>query len=65
MEKTLAGINARVVTYDSLIASALDSYKDYLEKNTEVSRLHDLIRRLEESEHEQAVDDGSEETSAS
>jgi hypothetical protein len=49
VERTLAGINARVVTYDSLIAHAHESYTDYLEKHAEVSRLADLIARLEAS----------------
>lgn len=47
--KTLAGIDARVVTFDDLIASALRSYQDYLEKHKEVSKLADLIVRLEAS----------------
>ena len=46
---TLAGINTRVVTYDTLIANAKRSYQDYLEKHKEVSRLADLIDRLEAS----------------
>lgn len=47
--RTLAGSNTRVVTYDSLIANAQRSYQDYLEKHKEVSRLTDLIERLEAS----------------
>jgi hypothetical protein len=47
--RTLAGSNTRVVTYDSLIASAERSYRDYLEKHKEVSRLAELIERLEAS----------------
>ncbi len=49
VERTLNGINARVVTYDSLIVNALESYKDYLDSHAEVSALADLIERLEES----------------
>lgn len=49
VERTLAGINTRVVTYDSLIGGALESYKDYLDSYTEVSRLANLIERLEAS----------------
>ena len=45
--RTLAGINTRVVTYDTLIANALRSYEDYLKRHKEVSRLADLISRLE------------------
>lgn len=47
VEQTLAGINTRVVTYDTRIANDLDSYKEYLETNAEVSRLAKLIERLE------------------
>ena len=53
--RTLAGFNTRVVTYDSLIANAQRSYKDYLEKHKEVSRLAELIGRLEASA---STDDG-------
>jgi hypothetical protein len=51
--RTLAGLDTRVVTYDSLIANALRSYQDYLEKHKEVSRLADLIERLEASASDQ------------
>ena len=47
VEQTLAGISTRVVTYDTLIANALDSYKEYIDSNAEVSRLANLIERLE------------------
>ena len=46
---TLAGFKTRVVTYDTLIANALRSYEDYLERHKEVSRLANLIARLEAS----------------
>ncbi len=49
VERTLAGVHARIITYDELIQHAHESYKDYLEKHTEVSRLSDLISRLEQS----------------
>lgn len=49
VEKTLAGIDARIVTYDDLIASALRSYQEYLDSHKEVSKLADLIERLEKS----------------
>ena len=49
VERTLSGSNTRVVTYDNLIANALESYRDYLESNAEVSRLSKLIERLEAS----------------
>jgi hypothetical protein len=47
VERTLAGSNTRVVTYDDLIANALESYRDYLDAHAEVSKLADLIARLE------------------
>ena len=47
--RTLAGFNTRVVTYDGLIANAQRSYQDYLERHKEVSRLAELIERLEAS----------------
>ena len=49
VERTLAGTNTRIVTYDTLIANAQRSYGDYLEKHVEVTRLSDLIGRLESS----------------
>lgn len=49
VDKTLAGLNARVITYDELIQHAHESYGDYLKKHVEVSRLSDLISRLEQS----------------
>jgi hypothetical protein len=52
--KTLAGISTRVVTYDTLITNAMRSYQDYLDKHKQVSRLSELIERLERS-----VDGGS------
>ncbi len=47
--RTLAGLDTRVVTYDTLIANAQRSYEDYLAKHQEVSRLANLIQRLEAS----------------
>lgn len=46
---TLSGFKTRVVTYDTLIANAKRSYQDYLGRHKEVSRLADLIERLEAS----------------
>jgi hypothetical protein len=60
VDKTLAGINARVVTYDDLIANALQSYQEYLDRHEEVSRLADLIARLEASSGDAATDGGDE-----
>jgi hypothetical protein len=56
VDNTLAGINARVVTYDDLITNALQSYQEYLERHEEVSRLADLIARLETSASEDDAD---------
>ena len=47
--RALAAINTRIVTYDTLIANALRSYEEYLKRHKEVSRLADLITRLEAS----------------
>jgi hypothetical protein len=49
---TLRAINARIITYDTLIAGALESYREYLDKHQEVSRLEDLLDRLEHSASE-------------
>lgn len=42
----LKPLNARVITYDELIDFALNSYKDYLERNKEVGKIRRLIERL-------------------
>jgi hypothetical protein len=49
---TLKAINTRIITYDTLIAGALESYREYLDKHQDVSRLTDLLRRLEQSASE-------------
>lgn len=49
VERTLAGVSASAVTYDSLIENALASYREYLEKHQEVSRIANLIQRLDRS----------------
>ena len=56
VDNTLAGINARVVTYDDLIANAFQSCQEYLERHEEVPRLADLIARLEASASEDDAD---------
>jgi hypothetical protein len=47
VERTLAGMNTRIVTYDTLISDALRDYGDYLQKTVQVSKLADLISRLD------------------
>jgi hypothetical protein len=49
VDQSLTAIGARIVTYDTLISSALDSYQDYLEAHRDVRRVADVIRRLEET----------------
>ncbi len=44
--KSLSSTNARVITYDQLIAHAQASYQDYLDKNKEVGKIRSLIDRL-------------------
>lgn len=46
-ENILASIGARYITYDQLIAEALDSYGDYLRRQAKVSELADIIERLD------------------
>ncbi len=46
---SLKAINTRIITYDTLIVGALESYREYLDKHQEVSRLTDLLQRLDES----------------
>ena len=47
--KILQTINARYITYDTLIQQTLDSYEEYLAKEREVSRIIGIIERLDES----------------
>lgn len=46
----LQQVDARAMTYDELIAQALDSYKDYMEASARVSRISDLLQRLMEDD---------------
>lgn len=46
----LEQFDARAMTYDELIAQALDSYKDYMEASARVSRISDLLQRLMEDD---------------
>lgn len=59
VRQSLAGIGARVVTYDDLIRTALDSYEEYLAAHAEVSQLANLIDRLEKSADDAPDGDGS------
>jgi len=46
-EQLLRQIGARYVTYDQLVLEAERSYKDYIERQAELSKLADLIDRLD------------------
>ncbi|MDQ3256747.1 MAG: hypothetical protein M3R15_23120, partial [Acidobacteriota bacterium] len=39
----LAGVNARYITYDELIQQTRDSYRDYLDKQKDITRIQTLI----------------------
>ena len=45
-DRLLQEMGARWVSYDMLIAEALDSYKDYLEADERISRITELLDRL-------------------
>lgn len=49
-QKTLEGLNARVVTYDQLISNAQQAYKDYIEKKEETGRIYRLITDISEED---------------
>ncbi len=42
----LQSINGRMITYDTLIQEALDSYKDYLEADERISRLNHILEQV-------------------
>jgi hypothetical protein len=44
---TLQAVNGRMLTYDKLIEEALDSYRDYLDADERVSRLNEILEKLE------------------
>ncbi len=44
--EVLKPVRARVMTYDQLIEQALNSYKDYLDRNKEVGKIRKLIEKL-------------------
>lgn len=47
--KMLQTINARYITYDTLIKQTQDSYEQYIDKEKEVSRIIELIDELDKS----------------
>jgi hypothetical protein len=46
-EKMLAAINARYITYDSLVSQTYESYKDYLEGAREMSAIIKIVDQLD------------------
>lgn len=46
VRQQLSLLNARYITYDELIHESLDSYKQYLSKQKELSRITDIINRI-------------------
>lgn len=48
IEDVLGAINSRFITYDTLIADALQSYEEYLEADRRVGRLSAILDRLDE-----------------
>lgn len=42
----LKAVDARYITYDQLIQETRDSYRDYLDKEKEISRIQQLIDNL-------------------
>jgi hypothetical protein len=45
-QQLLRSINGRMITYDTLIQEALDSYNDYLEADERVSRLNTILDKV-------------------
>jgi hypothetical protein len=45
-DKALQAVNGRFITYDTLIQEALESYRDYLEANTRLSRISGILERI-------------------
>ena len=48
-KNTLAGSNARVVTYQELIENAAKAYNDYTVANRQAGRVYELIKTIEDS----------------
>lgn len=48
----LETLNARYITYDDLIADTIRSYQDYLDADKEVSRISDILDRLDMKQDE-------------
>ncbi len=47
VKRSLAGIDARVILYDQLIKETQDSYREYLDVSRELSRITQLLERLD------------------
>jgi hypothetical protein len=45
-QQLLQSINGRMITYDTLIEEALDSYQDYVEADERVSRLNAILEKV-------------------
>jgi hypothetical protein len=45
-QEMLKAADARYITYDQLIRQTRDSYRDYLQKQKEISRIQELIEQL-------------------
>lgn len=48
--RSLGGINARVILYDQLIKDTQQSYAEYLEANTQLSRISEVLDKLDRTE---------------
>ena len=46
INRQLLELNARFITYDELINESLDSYKDYLTRQREISKLTNIINQI-------------------
>jgi DNA mismatch repair ATPase MutL len=44
--KQLAVVNARYITYDELIHQTRDSYRDYIQKQSQLSRIQELVNSI-------------------
>ena len=46
MNRQLLELNARFITYDELIEESLGSYKDYLARQKEISKVTTIINQI-------------------
>lgn len=46
INRQLLELNARFITYDELINESLDSYKDYLTRQNEISKITNIINKI-------------------